>query len=134
LLLELLLLPLFAPELLEPLEPELPLELPELDPVPPELELLFVLLEDEEEPDCNDPLPLAEPLPPTEPLPELELPEDEGLLGDVDGEFWLLLLPDEPLPDEPLLPVESVPPIPPGLLQPANRAANARNNSCFFIR
>jgi hypothetical protein len=67
-----LLLPLFALE---------PLELSELDPVPPVLELLFVLLEDEEEdPGCIEPLPLAAPLPLTEPLPELELPDDEGVL------------------------------------------------------
>jgi len=72
-------LPLLAPELLEPelsLDPEL---LPELDPVPPELELLFVLLDDEEEPREDPlPLPLAEPLPLNDP-PLLELPEEEGV-------------------------------------------------------
>ena len=117
-----------------------PLELSELDPVPPVLELLFVLLEDEEEdPGWIEPLPLAAPLPLTEPLPEPELPDDDGVLCELDGVCTLLVelyepLPDEPLPDVPLVVVESVPPMPPGLLQPARRAANAKNNSCFFIR
>ena len=76
-LLELLLLPLFAPELLEPelpLEPEL---VPEPEPVPPELLLLVLLDEEDELPREPLPLPLAEPLPLKEPLPEL--PEDDGL-------------------------------------------------------
>jgi hypothetical protein len=67
-----LLLPLFAPE---------PVELLELDPVPPELLLLFVLLDELElEPDWIAPLPEAEPLPLTEPLPLRELlPDDDGV-------------------------------------------------------
>ena len=105
-LLELLLLPLFALELLEP---ELVLE---LDPVPPVL--LFVLLEEEDELP-SEPLPLADPLPLSEPLPLLELPEDDGLLCEEDEDGVLLPLdPYEPLLDEPLpvVPLEplSVPP------------------------
>ena len=64
----------------EPL-PELWLE---LEPVPPLLLLLFVLLDEPELPVPTEPLPLAEPLPLTEPLPLLELPLEDGV--------WLLPL------------------------------------------
>ena len=80
-----LLLPLFAPE---------PLELSELDPVPPALELFVLVAEEDGDPGWTEPLPLAEPLPLTEPLPDAELPDDEGLVceDEDDGVVALFVL------------------------------------------